>query len=493
MPDSEQIDESALRANDHLPFDMLFGVFTLVAERTEIICNILPEARMSMDAAFALGGDPFRQALKLSHVCRTWRSAAFAVPKLWAPIFIGPELLWMWPRDPTGTAECLFQWVQRGADWPRTVLLDLRFDLPPGVYNLDVVIPRMCEFIEMTLVLHVAAEHHEFAQVALNALRRMEAAPNLENLGFTITASMPNSIRPNGWRFFRGNTPKLASLHIENVRLDWRSNYHSAFAKLEFMSLTYDKDLEDASNSVTMPTYMQLFNALTDSPNLYDLHLHGFVPRMARALPPSAETILQLPYLRSLALKSIDPQDMADLVPYLPLQALTHLNLDLWQEHQPRLLVDPNFSNNTDFMQVLFPDDDTITPYPWHDLSSLTHLKISTLKCDEDDYFIMFDAIPQLTHLEMSLTKVFRIIFLPMPPVGEGEESMTFPAPKLQYLRAFAGKSLIQDDQDFPDLFVEIMVKRIENGCQKLRQLIVPQALEEQLRARGDFKEYTEY
>lgn len=503
------------RGNDHLPFDILHRVFEEVAQFNQLFCNAMPEVSIPMDTAFEILEDPYELASELGHVCTSWRTAVLATSRLWGLIMIGPEFLWNFASTERGrpqeTMRRLKRWVERGQETPRTLLVDLRFGMVPGgPFNLQVAIPRMFKVIQMMFKevisvlkywksVHLEADNEPFAQAVLGELRIAAGAPNLESLTVSFPFGMPDSDTKHGWRPFQGDVPKLGFLSVRNVCLDWR---HTAmFRNLLGLSLAYTGDMEDSSVFMIMPKYQQAFKALCSADKLCSLYLSGFVPQMFTAPEPSAKTILRLPALNALDLELISPDDIALFGHYLPFSTLSRLDLKICIPPAHRgAQAGPEANNCTEFMQMLLPyPEDNIKPKPWHDLSQLRHLNLRYLMCEEDDLILLFDAVTRLTHLEITVTKALRTLFLPVRPHTEEDNAVMggqpkpqgyvspLPVPKLRYLRAFGGASLQGNEKQFHLALAEGFAFRVKMGCRMLRQLIVAEWMVEELRANEEF------
>jgi hypothetical protein len=331
----------------------------------------------------------------------------------------------------------------------------------------------------------------EIAYKVLEMLSTFPCAPLLEDLDIRADCGLLRNCPAGGYAPFSANLPKMSSLSVLNVPLNWKKK--ALFKNLQALVLEYEADMEDFFDAEVMPTYARMHAALRDADKLSSLRLSGFVPRIPiNFTRVTRERILRLPNLRTLTLSFISPEDVADLAPYLPLENLSHLTLNLRSQS-----IGAGW-DYTAFMQILFPDPIIGLPEPWHKLSQLTYLDLLGLKCEEHELILMFDALTGLTHLEISMTKAIRQLPIPCNFIeGGGENGKTLPifaVPKLRYLRVFGGDSLRDScDGEFDGVFAELMESRIKNGCRKLLQLIAPEWLVIRLRARGGTDKYTKY
>jgi len=503
---ASRTDVSLPRGNSRLPFDILHRVFNELAQPNQRFCDALsPKATIRMDYTLRVLGDPYELAARLGQVCTSWRDAVLDTPRLWALIVIRPNFLWSFVsvrREygyPETSIQRLRQWIERGQETPRTLIIDLRFGmLPGGWFDLEVAVPKMINVIKMmfkeiTSVLkywksvHLEAENDPFAQVVLGELRIAAGAPSLERLAISFPFGLHGSRQ--GWLPFQ--LPKLKLLTLQNVRLDWR--YTELFRSLVGLSLTYSDSMEDSCVSKCMPPYQQVFEALGHAEKLSSLVFDGFVPQMSAAPEVSATTILRLPALKSLDLKYISPSDSVEFGQYLSFNTLHRL--EIWLFIRPELRDEetgPEASDCTEFMQMIVPDpDNNFEPELWHDLSQLRYLTLYSIACDEEDMILLFKTLTQLTHLVIGATIALRMLLLPVRQFTNEDDAVMqgqprpleyvppFPLPKLLYLRASGfGKSPEGSYKEFPVALAKGLTFRVKMGCQLLRQVIVESSTE---------------
>jgi len=504
-------DATLRRGNSRLPFDILHRVFNEMAQPNQRLCDALsPKATIRMEYTFRDMGDPYELAATLGQVCTSWRDAVLDTPRLWALIVIRPNFLWSFVsvrREygyPETSIQRLRQWIERGRETPRTLIIDLRFGMVPGGwFDLEVAVPKMVNVIKMmfkeiTSVLkywksvHLEAENDPFAQVVLGELRIAAGAPSLERLAISFPYGLHGSLQGSqGWLPFQGDVPKLKLLTLQNVRLDWRST--ELFRSLISLSLTYSDSMEDSWVSQCMPPYQQVFEALSHAEKLSSLVFDGFVPQMSAAPELSAMTTLRLPALKSLDLKYVSPSDSVEFGQYLPFNTLRRLGLWLFirPEHRNEE-TGPEASDCTEFVQMVSPDpDNNFEPEPWHDLSQLRYLTVYSIKCDEEDMILLFKTLTQLTHLETATTIVLRMLLIPMRQFTSEDDAVMqgqpkplgyvppFPLPKLRYLRASgSGSSPEVSYKEASIALAKGLTFRVKMGCQILRQVIVEPSTE---------------
>ncbi|KAF7968601.1 hypothetical protein HWV62_30055 [Athelia sp. TMB] len=158
--------------------------------------------------------DPaLNEVVKLSHVCRQWRSAALHTHSLWDNIKAhvqGPM-----------SVECVQAWLVRSGSCPLSVDIQCRTGSAPGTWNdiLDVLLPHSHRWRHATIML----------QEGSNLSRIRDRLPLLETLEVQVPTShsefspqsafeiapMLRSVRVNGWIHRVGQLPwaQLTSFH----------------------------------------------------------------------------------------------------------------------------------------------------------------------------------------------------------------------------------------------------------------------------------------
>ncbi|EJD46198.1 hypothetical protein AURDEDRAFT_113826 [Auricularia subglabra TFB-10046 SS5] len=489
------------KANVWIPPEVLSEISNAATEHVALISGGLRVTSLEPQIALEYAGDPFEFPYTVSHVCSSWRSAVLCTPEVWSRLFIGAGDLWRLFKDLTygraRSAHMLKEWTKRGGKRPRSIVLDLRFGLVPGgPYNLPVVVPRMCTAIEILLgILSESMQYWQLLRVCVEANRDLGsnllrclslppfsghgAVPLLEDLCILLHGYMPGA----NHALFGGNTPSLTNLTLKSVRPIWPGAGSHIFSGLTCLELQYLQNRASSAYNDAMPTYNQFRAALSCCPDLHSLTLDGFMPNLHPAPEAGSEaSLFPLKNLETLRLSHIHDEDLADLILYIPTRNLVELILTL--RPSPERTAGEADYNYTGFMQPLTPEPPE-EPHPWHTLGKLTHLTLRTIVCEDDDLIILFDRLPQLTHLELGIKKM-RFLWLPTEP-----EPLRFALPALAYLRVFGPERAVAHLEAYEASFAEMMLKRVECACRKLVQLIVPGWLEAKLSEMGTSTGYT--
>ncbi|KAA1475339.1 hypothetical protein DENSPDRAFT_805606, partial [Dentipellis sp. KUC8613] len=222
--------------------------------------------------------------IKVTHVCRRWRSVALAHPALW-----GIDICSLPPLTPAR--------VQRSKD----AGIDVRIDGYFSSTALDVLMAPM---------LAILAELRRIHTLALRALvlwpdpvyqqvvpPLLAEAPLLESFscdgtrGYLYGAVVPMALPDN---LFARRAPRLRQLSLRNVFIPWASPLYDNIVDL---SLSRDLRVEQFPG-LSMETLLSLLERL---PRLQRLHLDSAIPRSPReraAAAPIAGREVCLPHLK---------------------------------------------------------------------------------------------------------------------------------------------------------------------------------------------------
>ncbi|KAJ7712458.1 hypothetical protein B0H16DRAFT_1260487, partial [Mycena metata] len=308
---------------------------------------------------FVLGAeDDEHFAIRVSQVCRTWRSIALHTPSLWRRISLGPQQQ-MWRERIYRAKACsldvqLLPWRTNRAG----AIVPQRLDIHTVQLCMHLVAPFVRRWRSLTIYL---SDYEPFlANAALSGcchdlVKRRGRAPLLEELIVVYRANDDTK----EFCLFSGCTPKLRRLTVDGLRLTWLP---SLFQNLTFLDYTHH-GFSAGDDAVAELLYM-----LSVCKRLQELKI--LFPRKSMARPPGPfrpdMRRVVLPWLLQLHLRVETrdiPPELARLVTHLSTPALTSLYLtDPGRRRHP-------FPNLTSFMRAypMLPSLQTVfVEHGWH-------------------------------------------------------------------------------------------------------------------------------
>ncbi|KAJ7714220.1 hypothetical protein B0H16DRAFT_1742800 [Mycena metata] len=287
---------------------------------------------------FVLGAeDDEHFAIRVSQVCRTWRSIALHTPSLWRRISLGPQ-----------------QQMWRERIYRAKAVLD--------IHTVQLCMHLVAPFVRRWRSLTIYLSDYEpfLANAALSGcchdlVKRRGRAPLLEELTVVYRANDDTK----EFCLFSGCTPKLRRLTVDGLRLTWLP---SLFQNLTFLDYTHH-GFSAGDDAVAELLYM-----LSVCKRLQELKI--LFPRKSMARPPGPfrpdMRRVVLPWLLQLHLRVETrdiPPELARLVTHLSTPALTSLYLtDPGRRRHP-------FPNLTSFMRAypMLPSLQTVfVEHGWH-------------------------------------------------------------------------------------------------------------------------------
>jgi hypothetical protein len=326
---------------DKLPPEILSRIFEVgtiddMQRREEIVMD-----RDISDEESDLEDDPLNVEIpmfpiRISHVCRRWRETAVKTPSLWTKIRLSDN-----PKSLVRSAV----WLTRSREHP--VDVSIEFVLPDeilfwskreisnsAVYKaaerdlqraLGVIIPHShrCRSFELCLSL---PDHMD---LALSFLETVPGAPFLERISLTCDdfnsrdqvedsegSEIEDSAAPR--LIFSGNTPKLLSVNLRSVAIDWNLLLFEPVQSSVKLGGTPSRLSTLRTLSILDPTIrpwpdvVEFTNVLQCCTRLSSLDLQN-VSLKSGALPEGEVRVL-LPYLTELALASDNSIDATNIL-----------------------------------------------------------------------------------------------------------------------------------------------------------------------------------
>lgn len=377
------------------------------------------DASTDSDATFELV-PPFE--VLISHVCHHWRMVALNTPSLWTEIDVSPL------DSPP------FERVQVLLERSKSLPIDIRIDCEPpedeeeedssGSEDSELgQSPRSMTFSDLDnlmslLVPHisrwgsievaVACYKHMFVFLSAVSDPSIAGAPQLEALQLyhhedaeSLTAfAQPDLVQH--FKLFGGVAPRLKSVALWGVHVDWCQEWLSCGSNLLDVELAYHTD-------DVRPSWTQFAAILSGAPKLETLSLCSSGPLGAPNDWNSAGRtgshggdytgVIELHSLTHLVLAFHSPAYASGLLRRLAFPALKNLTLDL---------DDGDF---TDFAVQLAGPVMTTVPVTPKDgekrrslLSGLESLKISGLPCADRSVELMYAELDNLKALNLAMT-----------------------------------------------------------------------------------------
>ncbi|KAH7885048.1 hypothetical protein F5I97DRAFT_1928465 [Phlebopus sp. FC_14] len=346
----------------------------------------------------------------VSHVCRHWRNVALSTPSLWTQI----NVLCI-ERPP-------FERVSTLLERSKSLPLDIRIDWEPpdDAFPTDDEPPRSFSEDDLKALLalliphvprwgsiwvDVASYDHMFTFLSAVSDPSVPAAPRLEALQLyhhedsEEFVAFPRPSMSKHFVLFGGSAPRLKSIALWGVHVDWNQSWITSGSHLLDLELAYHT--EDVR-----PLWTAFNKILRGAPNLETLSLclsgpSGNPPQwsdrarcyLVLGFHSSSYTVgllrkLYTPVLKSLTL-DFDAEDYTDLVTQLVGPATVP---NLFPHEQPRSL-----------------------------LSGLEHLKISGLPCGSSSVKILYGELKNLKALNLSLTYLDPAFLHLLSPPPQGD------------------------------------------------------------------------
>ncbi|KAI0264871.1 hypothetical protein BC834DRAFT_970441 [Gloeopeniophorella convolvens] len=224
-----------------------------------------------------------------TRVCRRWREVSLSDPSLWSGI---------WTSSPMCTEKWLFEMLIRSKE----AILDVDLRMPSAELLRSVAL-RHSHIRSLALGCLVDSPRDEHVQKLLASeapgLEELYLGPKSFGSHVLLTNILPISLSEFG--LFRGQAPKLRSIHLYQVHVPW-----AHFPRCTLTHLTITSSSGDEVEVFPPGNTGELIDILNNSPALEELtlnHCLTFTPPQPRARPrASANTIIDLPRLSQLTL-----------------------------------------------------------------------------------------------------------------------------------------------------------------------------------------------
>ncbi|KAK7024022.1 F-box domain-containing protein [Favolaschia claudopus] len=261
-----------------------YPVLTLPNEIiSEIFLNVLPPYP---ECAPYLG---LHSPLNLTHICRKWRQIAFATPRLWRALLLGPTDVW---NDLQGV------WVDRSGCCPLSIAVDDGFKEEQMVY-------RGGEFLEAILPYRDRCEYLQLITTDFPLPLIPGSWPSLRHLDLDLSNDLDLRLDLSDVPLLRSARLECASAH--SLDLPW-----TQLTLLRMHTIRLDQAL-DVLQKATKLRRCEL-----------DLEIDfGVDDEMLEAGP----RVVTLPHLESLRLSG-DGEPMTDTLSYFNLPALSILDVN---------------------------------------------------------------------------------------------------------------------------------------------------------------------
>ncbi|KAI0259240.1 hypothetical protein BC834DRAFT_642399 [Gloeopeniophorella convolvens] len=218
--------------------------------------------------------------LSVTHVCRSWRNAALAYPRLWTA-----------PAFPAGV-----KWAEAMLLRSRNAPLHLDFYRAPDSFPFD---DCLSEYISRAVTLRIAGRRAgpenkwiSLPAPALESLELLHLHYNaLNSVSLLDTTTLP-------FELFGGIAPNLREITVANtVNFFWGSSLLQNVSHL-VVGDRFDVFVKYPNHQ--RPTYDQLLSALATMSRLETLQLASCLPK---GPAPTDRAAIELPHLKSLLLK----------------------------------------------------------------------------------------------------------------------------------------------------------------------------------------------
>ncbi|OJA09333.1 hypothetical protein AZE42_05462 [Rhizopogon vesiculosus] len=387
----------------------------------------------SSDSTFE-AAPPFE--VLISHICQHWRTVAINTPSLWTKISVSP--LESAPFERVKTL------LERGKSLP----IDIHIDCEPpdddeegsccsgsedsephqsshsmSFSDLDALMSLLVPHISRWGSIEVSVSCYKHMFVVLSAVSdpSIAGAPQLEALQLyhhedaESIAAFAHPDLVQHFKLFGGIAPRLKSVALWGVHVDWCQEWLSSGSNLLDLELAYHTD-------DVRPSWRQFVGILRGAPKLETLSLCSSGPLGAphdwRSEGGSSDDysgVIELRSLTDLVLAFHSPIYVSGLLRCLALPALKSLTLD-FDDDDYTDIVAQLAGPATTAVQVLKDGEKRHSL-----LSGLQTLKISGLPCSDRSVELMYKELGNLKALNLSmtyLTPAFLQLLYPCPVPG---------------------------------------------------------------------------
>ncbi|KAA1473799.1 hypothetical protein DENSPDRAFT_931206 [Dentipellis sp. KUC8613] len=301
---------------DKLPFEILAGIFSL-------ICR--PACGPSFRYQFHTGNPQ----VALSQVSQLWRWTSLQTSSLWSVIHITNLKQRSLLRAPI--------FLERSRDTPLDVIITWTLDYSK-TSSFERLHTLRADFVSLLTQLiahtprwrlfHLVVNDFALMHHCLTSLSACDSAPILNRVVLDLVESVYDRSNTHQTRPllqhlnpFHGNAPSLMYLSLGCIWLPFTSSFlHN------LKSLNWDHSMHTGSLLQTKPTFVEFMSVLSQSPLLEELYFTSV------ALGDEVGWtggVVELPSLRSLALKGISSKYGTALLRNLRLSNLRYLEVDL--------------------------------------------------------------------------------------------------------------------------------------------------------------------
>jgi hypothetical protein len=407
----------------------------------EIFVNTLPEAYLPQMSSTSV-------PMVLTHVCRRWRTLAFANTRLWAGLHISelPDRKWYQARRERKLIH-IREWLSRARTTPIHLSFEWEEDIRPAFSSICAITPQpRWGGLRTDLGITSQVTLPYLTGVKINDKTPIQQLEKI-HLIFGVLAGEEGYKKQLTTLNLSGN-PHLTSLSLISTSSSpsFDITPYIPCANLRYLDLGVGMDPDFASRI----SLSSLVKILQQCPNLRvfkaPLDLMGNTPVDLSPLQPGEQLIHAGIREISLTLRDIvgDGRQIGDLVPpmFPALSALHLLFEEEWHERDPEKdLKLPDLSQS---LQA----------------SSLTALALHPMTLPQSDFMILLDGLPNLVQLhllkvgnEVDIERLYdadvvRFLSPAQPDEPEGE---VHGCPHLQYLK-LEKNSLSFDDEILPGL-----------------------------------------
>ncbi|EJD42506.1 hypothetical protein AURDEDRAFT_168321 [Auricularia subglabra TFB-10046 SS5] len=394
-------------------------------------------AKIFLEAAW-IRGMPFEHSyyrlsrvIKLSIVCKHWRTVATAMPALWGYLDIPPSAPYRMVSDPErpATLEALGAILSRGT----FVTIRMRVLKVADLEDLSLAENQRVQrrSLGMWLFFKVLLDHvHRWFKITVSVDHQLLVSRLLAELGKKENAYAPLGVFSldlvadsksllSGPALNERREPPVLSLpghkdvryiSLRNVLVDWGVSFfgvedaHVPFPALRNLSITYPTPDDDPHRLWKVPSFDMFMSMLLSLPSLQTLDLVAFGPNEHTFPRLTQHSFLPLDELRSVGLSGMRPAYMARLLQYFELSRLTELTLYMGETPQarPMGLSDEDYEW-TPVLAVL--RGDMSSKHDWLSLKVLTTLKLFHIDAPWETLATVFMNAPCVSMLLIPATE----------------------------------------------------------------------------------------